>query len=76
MESKSEAVVVAPEINRVAAPAPVDGSVASAPKPANGVKATVAGGVAKGTSRSFVEWILEPLTSCYHSCCDVEQDDD
>ncbi|KAL6623699.1 hypothetical protein ACP70R_033578 [Stipagrostis hirtigluma subsp. patula] len=66
----SKVVMAAPEIERVAAQAAGDEVRASAP--ANGVKAAVAGGVAKGTSRSFVEWILEPLTSCYHSCCDVE----
>ncbi|KAL6599955.1 hypothetical protein ACP70R_033570 [Stipagrostis hirtigluma subsp. patula] len=75
MASKSKVVMAAPEINKVAAPG--DGSVGSELKPANdGLKKAAVGGAARGTSSSLVEWILESLTSCYHSCCGVEQDDD
>ncbi|KAL6623696.1 hypothetical protein ACP70R_033575 [Stipagrostis hirtigluma subsp. patula] len=44
----------------------------TAPEPLNdGLKKAAAGGAAKGAMGSFVDWILETLTS-YCDCCDVE----
>ncbi|KAL6591045.1 hypothetical protein ACP70R_050098 [Stipagrostis hirtigluma subsp. patula] len=44
----------------------------TAPEPlSDGPKKAAAGGAVKGAMGSFVDWILETLTSCCE-CCDVE----
>ncbi|KAL6591048.1 hypothetical protein ACP70R_050101 [Stipagrostis hirtigluma subsp. patula] len=66
----SPAVMTIPGINQGAAEEHQQVRVGpTAPEPLNdGLKKAAAGGAAKGAMGSFVDWILETLTSC----CDVE----